>query len=239
MRVKQITYNILLAEDDLNLGVLLLDYLETEGFYIKLCKDGEMAWQAFQNHTFDACLLDVMMPKLDGFSLAKKIREINAQIPILFITAKSLKEDKLKGYGIGADDYITKPFDEEELLWKLKALMRRTPKRGENKFEIIQIGKYTFDYNKQSLTIHGDIRRITEKETEILLYLCEHKNKLIKREEILTALWGKNDYFFGRSLDVFITKFRKYLNQDPAVSIENVFGVGFIFNVPETALHNV
>jgi len=225
--------NILLAEDDLNLGVLLVDYLEAEGFNVKLCKDGEIALKAFLNNAFDLCLLDVMMPKLDGFSLAKEIRNKDKKIPIIFITAKSLKEDKLKGYGLGADDYITKPFDEEELLWKIKAVTRRnSSEKKEIKAEIISIGKYTFDFNNQSLSIDGKTKRITEKESEILKYLYSYRNNVIKRDEMLKNLWGENDYFLGRSLDVFITKIRKYLKEDPDLSIENVFGVGFIFNVP-------
>ena len=224
---------ILLAEDDLNLGILLVDYLENEGFDVKLCKDGEIALKAFQSDLFDICLLDVMMPKMDGFSLAKEIRTKDKAIPIIFITAKSLKEDKLKGYGLGADDYITKPFDEEELLWKIRAVIRRVPKnRGESSAEIISIGKYKLDFNNQSLTINGKIKRITEKESDILMYLSEHRNNVIKREVLLKDLWGENDYFLGRSLDVFITKIRKYLAEDPDIDIENIFGVGFIFNVP-------
>lgn len=226
-------FKILLAEDDLNLGVLLVDYLEAEGFEVKLCKDGEWALKAFKEQLFDLCLLDVMMPKLDGFSLAKEIRQQDKTIPILFITAKSLKEDKLKGYGLGADDYITKPFDEEELLWKIKAVIRRMPENTitvENK--IVSIGNYLFDAGNQSLSIHGRMKRITEKESEILRYLSEHRNHVIKREDLLKELWGENDYFLGRSLDVFITKIRKYLKEDTRITIENVFGVGFIFNVP-------
>lgn len=226
-------FKILLAEDDLNLGSLLVDYLEAEGFIIKLCRDGEIALKIFQDHSFDLCLLDVMMPKLDGFSLAKSIRIKDKKIPIIFITAKSLKEDKLKGYGLGADDYITKPFDEEELLWKIKAVIRRVQVNNkENNTEIISIGNFTFDYNNQSLTIQGKSKRITEKESEILNYLSWNRNNLIKREELLKDLWGEDDYFIGRSLDVFITKIRKYLKEDSTLSIENVFGVGFIFNVP-------
>ncbi|MCW3072446.1 MAG: DNA-binding response regulator [Bacteroidetes bacterium] len=226
-------FNILLAEDDLNLGVLLVDYLEAEGFNVKLCKDGELALKAFHSNQFDLCLLDIMMPKMDGFSLAKEIRLKDKKIPVIFITAKSLKEDKLKGYGLGADDYVTKPFDEEELLWKIKAVIRRIPgNKTESRAEIISIGKYTFDFNNQSLTIQGKTKRITERESEILNYLSRHRNNVIKREELLKGLWGENDYFFGRSLDVFITKIRKYLKDDPDLSIENVFGVGFIFNVP-------
>lgn len=228
--------NILLAEDDLNLGVLLVDYLETEGFGVKLCKDGELALKAFQGSSFDLCLLDVMMPKIDGFSLAAEIRIKDKNIPIIFITARSLKEDKLKGYGLGADDYITKPFDEEELLWKIKAVIRRIPEnKNDIKHDIISIGKYVFDFNNQSLSIGGKIKRITEKEAEILNYLFNHRNKVIKREEMLKNLWGENDYFLGRSLDVFITKIRKYLKEDSDLSIENVFGVGFIFNVPDSS----
>jgi len=224
---------ILLAEDDLNLGVLLVDYLEAEGFDVKLCKDGELALKTFHNIKFDLCLLDVMMPKIDGFALAKEIRTKDNKIPLIFITAKSLKEDKLAGYGLGADDYITKPFDEEELLWKIKAVIRRIPEnKSETKPEVISIGKYTFDFANQSIIIEGKTKRITEKESDILNYLSNNRNKVIKREEMLKELWGENDYFLGRSLDVFITKIRKYLKEDASLSIENVFGVGFIFNVP-------
>ncbi|PBQ32793.1 DNA-binding response regulator [Sphingobacteriaceae bacterium] len=224
---------ILLAEDDLNLGVLLVDYLETEGFDVKLCKDGELALKAFQTNGFDLCLFDVMMPKLDGFSLAKLVRTKDKKIPLIFITARSLKEDKLKGYDLDADDYITKPFDEEELLWKIKAVIRRIPEsRSETKIASVALGHYIFDFNNQSLIINGKTKRITEKESDILNYLSEHRNKVIKRDEMLKTLWGESDYFFGRSLDVFITKIRKYLKEDPTLSIENVFGVGFIFNVP-------
>ena len=226
--------NILLAEDDPNLGTLLVDYLETEGFCVELCKDGELALKAFQRTNFDLCLLDVMMPKLDGFTLAKQVRVKDKKIPIIFITAKSLKEDKLKGYDLGADDYITKPFDEEELLWKIKAVIRRIPGAiAEAHLEISTIGKYTFDFANQSLSIAGKTKRITEKESDILCYLSSHRNHVIKREDMLKELWGENDYFLGRSLDVFITKMRKYLKEDPDITIENVFGVGFIFNVPE------
>jgi DNA-binding response OmpR family regulator len=231
---------ILLAEDDLNLGILLVDYLEAEGFDVKLCKDGELALKSFSSNSYDLCLLDIMMPKMDGFSLAKSIRQTDPKIPLIFITAKSLKDDKLKGYDLGADDYITKPFDEEELLWKIKAVTRRIREsKAGRRPEVISIGLYTFNYNNQYLAIDGKTKRITEKECEILKYLCEHRNHIIKREEMLKELWGENDYFLGRSLDVFITKIRKYLRQDPSLSIENVFGVGFIFNVPDANTRNL
>lgn len=230
-------YRILLAEDDLNLGFLLVEYLDSEGFDVKLCKDGEMAFNAFKSNDFDLCLLDVMLPRMDGFSLAGSIRASNRDIPLLFISAKALKEDKLKAYGLGADDYITKPFDEEELVWKLKAVVRRLNNgKSHNDDPLLNIGSYVFDYKNQTLKLGSEIKRITVKEAEVLHYLCNHKNKVIKREEMLVSIWGKNDYFLGRSLDVFITKIRKYLKEDPGIRVENVFGVGFEFHVPEEGI---
>ena len=203
------------------------EYLSGEGYHVLLCKNGKLAIEAFQSGKFQACLLDVMMPEIDGFSLATEIRKINSTVPLLFITARSLKQDKLKAYQIGADDYITKPFDEEELLWKLKVLMRRSicePK-------VISIGKYELNPELQALIIEGSVKRITEKECDILKYLVNNRNTIVKREVLLQAVWGSNDYFLGRSLDVFITKIRKYLSEDANINIENVFGVGFILNV--------
>ena len=226
--------SILLAEDDFHLGMLLKDYLELEGYNVTLCRDGDLAWQECQQQRFDLCLLDVMLPKQDGFTLAASIRKAFHELPIIFITARSLKEDKLKGYGLGADDYIIKPFDEQELLWKIRALMRRMlPKDQHASVNIIPLGKYLFDPVNHALHFAGQTRRITEKECEILSYLSNHRNMVIRRETMLQELWGVNDYFIGRSLDVFITKIRKYLKEDPALGIENVFGVGFVFNVPE------
>ncbi|MCG9880200.1 MAG: response regulator transcription factor [Bacteroidia bacterium] len=227
------SYRILLAEDDANLGMLLLDFLEGEGFEVRLCRDGEVALRAYENGSFHLCLLDIMMPKMDGFSLAKVIKEKDAQMPIIFISAKSLKEDKLLAYGMGADDYVCKPFDEDELLWKIKAILRRLPEPNLVSKEPVTIGKYFFDPGNQSLQLGATVKRMTEKESEVLNYLFLHKNKVIKREELLEAVWGENDYFLGRSLDVFISKLRKYLKEDESLSIETVFGVGFIFNVKE------
>lgn len=221
---------ILLVEDDLNLGILVTDYLEMQGFDVKLCKDGESGLKAFNQGGFDLCVLDVMMPVKDGFTLATQIRSQDKKTPIIFVTARSLKEDKLKGFDIGADDYITKPFEEDELLARINAVLRRTreDRKEEPKTEQFSIGKYKFDYATQSLTFKGQEKRMTEKESEVLRQLCLHKNKILKREEALVSVWGQNDYFLGRSLDVFITKLRKYLKDDPAVSIENVHGVGFM-----------
>ena len=222
---------ILLAEDDPSLGLLLVDLLKREGYTVNLCKDGEHALLEFEKQTFDFCLLDVMMPKKDGFEVAKLIRQSNALIPIIFITAKSLKEDRLKGYGLGADDYITKPFDEEELLCKIKVIIRRIIKTElADETETTFIGKYIFDFTNQSLLLDGKMKRMTEKESRVLKILSDKRNRVVKREELLKSIWGENDYFMGRSLDVFITKIRKYLKDDSSLSIENVFGVGFILN---------
>ncbi len=222
--------HLLLAEDDLNLGSLLKDYLEMEDFEVKLCRDGEEAAQAFKEKLYDICILDVMMPKKDGFTLAKDIRKNNKHVPILFLTAKSLKEDKIEGFETGADDYITKPFDEEELIYRIKAILKRTQISLEDlpNDTLFKIGKYTFDYARQSLAINGQSRRMTARESEILKLLYQKKNNILRREEALTAIWGENDYFHGRSFDVFITKLRKYLKGDPNVKIENVHGVGFM-----------
>jgi DNA-binding response OmpR family regulator len=223
-------FKILLAEDDANLGRLLNDYLTSEGYEVDLCNNGELALNHFNTEKYHLCLLDVMMPKLDGFSLAKEIKKIDSKVPIIFMTAKSMKEDKFKAYDIGADDYITKPFDEEELLWKIKVYSRRLNSTTIAEF---MIGKYCFNYKNQSLTFDSEINRITEKETEVIKYLYDNRNTLVKREDLLKAVWGTNDYFMGRSLDVFISKIRKYLSQDSTLSIENVFAKGFIFNVPD------
>ena len=222
---------ILLAEDDPNLGLLLVDLLNREGYTVNLCKDGEQALLDFEKQTFDFCLLDVMMPKKDGFEVAKLIRQCNALIPIIFITAKSLKEDRLKGYGLGADDYITKPFDEEELLCKIQVIVRRIIQTElADETETTFIGKYIFDFTNQSLLLDGKMKRMTEKESRVLKILSDKRNRVVKREELLKSIWGENDYFMGRSLDVFITKIRKYLKDDSNLNIENVFGVGFILN---------
>lgn len=224
---------ILLVEDDPNLGLLLLDLLQTEGFNVKLIRDGESALTHFKKGTFSLCLLDIMLPNIDGYTVANEIRLIDPDLPIIFITAKALKEDKLKAYQIGADDYIIKPFDEDELIWKIRAFIKRAPIQIKSVVPPIRVGCYTFDYENLCLTDEKQMQRITSKEGELLLFLVRNKNKLVKREEILLEIWGQNDYFMGRSLDVFITKLRKYLKGDSNIKIENVFNVGFIFKVSE------
>jgi DNA-binding response OmpR family regulator len=220
--------NILLVEDDLNLGFLLVEFLESKGFSVKLYRDGLTALAGFQNGNFDFCILDVMLPKMDGFTLAKKLKILNDQIPVVFLTARSLKEDKVKGYQIGADDYITKPFDEDELFFKINAILSRINLSKSAGDTLFIIGKFNFDYQNQSLETEGKIRRLTERESNILKILCLSKNKVIRREQILTAIWGENDYFAGRSLDVFISKLRKYFSSDSTIRIENIPKVGFI-----------
>ncbi|MCU0446492.1 MAG: response regulator transcription factor [Microscillaceae bacterium] len=226
--MKKAKTKILLAEDDQNLGMLLQDYLEMEGFEVRLCRDGEDGYKAFQNAHYDICILDVMMPKKDGFSLAKDIRSQDNTIPILFLTAKALTEDKIQGFQIGADDYITKPFNEEELVYRIKAILKRTSILQSNEEKILKLGKYTFDYEKQELIFGKENRRITSRESEILRLLILKKDNVLKREDALIAIWGENDYFHGRSFDVFITKLRKYLKNDPNLRIENIHGVGFM-----------
>lgn len=225
---------ILFVEDNLNLGFLTREFLESEGFDVKIYKDGESGLNAFKEHTVDLCLLDVMLPKMDGFELATKIRVIKPEMPIIFLTAKNLKEDKHIGFDIGADDYITKPFDEDELLWRINALMKRS-KGEKEKLEPVPenqaIGSLNFVLKNQQL-IHGDVViRLTERETKVLNILLRNQGNITTRKELLEEIWGENDYFAGRSLDVFIAKLRKYLKADESVVIENVPRVGFILKV--------
>lgn len=222
---------LLLAEYDPNLGNLLQEYLAVEGFEVTLARNGEEALQATLRQQYELYLFDVMMPIKDGFSLAEQIRKTDKTTPLIFITAKSLKLDKLKGYKVGADDFVTKPFDEDELVRKIKALLRR--KEIISEIDTVTISTYTFDRKNQQLICNDYCKRITGRESEILHFLIQNQNIVLKREDLLIAVWGKDDYFLGRSLDVFISKIRKYLKLDKEISIENVFEVGFVFNVPK------
>ncbi|BDX38110.1 transcriptional regulatory protein RprY [Tenuifilaceae bacterium CYCD] len=219
---------VLLAEDDENLGFLLKEYLQAKEYEVDLYKDGEKAFKGFQNNYYDICILDVMMPIKDGFTLAKEIRMSNGTMPILFLTAKSMKEDVIEGFALGADDYMTKPFSIEELLMRLEAILRRTrkdsPMTEQSQF---QIGKYIFDATKQTLQIDNDLRKLTTKESELLKYLCINKNSLLDRNFALKTIWVDDSYFNARSMDVYITKLRKYLGDDPTIEIINVRGKGF------------
>lgn len=218
---------ILLAEDDINLGFVIRDNLEQHGFVVDLCKDGESALQHFNDGSYHICILDVMMPKMDGFTAATKIRETDTQIPILFLTAKSLKEDRIKGFMLGGDDYITKPFNIEELILRINVFVKRS-KTPINLVEgTVQIGKYYFEYENLVLKFEKNDKTLTQMEADILLYLYKQKGEVIKRNEILKAIWGDDDYFNGRSLDVFISKLRKYLSLDENIGISTYHGVGF------------
>ncbi len=221
---------ILLVEDDTTMGFLLVEFLESNGFDVKLYKDGLLGVNAFSNYKFDFCILDVMLPGLDGFSIAEKIRSKDKKVPIVFLTAKTFKEDKIKGFNLGVDDYIVKPFDEDELLCRIKAIMVRCDQNIEQITfpEFFTIGNYTFDYKNQLLKTDKVSKRLTFKENEVLKMLASSKNQLVKRDHILNTLWGDNDYFNSRSLDVFIAKLRKYLKGDENILIENVPSVGFV-----------
>jgi DNA-binding response OmpR family regulator len=225
---------ILLVEDDLNLGLLLMDYLESEGLQVCWRRDGLSGLQQARRQPFDLCILDVMMPGMDGFRLAKNLREQHPFLPFLFLTARLLKEDKMKGYALGAEDYLTKPFDETELLCKINVVLRRTAQYSPApELKSVQIGRYHFDPARQELRIAEQTTRLTEKENAVLDLLCRHQNRILRREEAVEKIYGKYDYFLGRSFDVFISRLRKLLKDDPEVSIDNVFRVGFILNVRE------
>ena len=217
---------ILLVEDDPSLGFVIKDNLSLKGYDVTLCINGEEGYRAFQDKPFDLCILDVMMPKQDGFSLAKTIREKNKQVPILFVTAKSMLEDKINGFESGGDDYIVKPFSMEELLLRMDVFLRRS--NAINGHEVhFNIGSFTFNFTNFTLQRTDQLKILTHKEAEVLRLLCENRSRVLKREEILTAVWGDDDYFLGRSMDVFISKLRKYLKDDPNVQIVNYHGVGF------------
>ncbi|MBS1921716.1 MAG: response regulator transcription factor [Bacteroidetes bacterium] len=222
---------VLIAEDDLQLGFLIKENLEDEGYEVINCPDGETAWEFFQKKQPDICLLDVNMPVRDGYSLAKKIRQKNDVVPIIFLTAKSMEEDKLKGFETGADDYITKPFNMKELLMRMNVFLRRNKMMLLEKNSEIKIGKLSFLPDEMKLIIGAETISLTQRESELLRFFCNHPNKSLKREDILTHVWGKNDYFLGRSMDVFVTKLRKHLKNEPAVNIETVHNVGFRFNM--------
>jgi len=223
---------ILLVEDDPNLGLLLQDYLQLKGkFDVVLCVDGDEGLRAFTKQNFDLCILDVMMPKKDGFTLGKEIRKINQDVPIIFATAKAMMEDKASAYDLGGDDYITKPFRIEELLLRINALLKRVQSKdgSENAVPLtnFEIGDYVFDYTTQLIHYKGQIQKLSTKEAELLKLLCLKKNAVLTREEALLSIWHDDNYFNGRSMDVFLSKLRKYLREDPKVEILNVHGKGY------------
>jgi DNA-binding response OmpR family regulator len=225
---------ILLVEDDASMGYLLTSLLEGEGYSVKLCNDGDVALMEYKPGLYKLCILDVMMPKMDGFVLAKKLREMDPAVRFLFLTARSLKEDMLHGFALGAEDYIRKPFDKDELLCRIHVMLRRQDQPVQNQTVALSrfsIGDYVFDYTRQELSWNSEIWRMTEKENEVLRLLCLHQNQILRRDDAVEKIYGKRDYFLGRSFDVFISRIRKLLQKDPRISIENVFKVGFILKV--------
>jgi DNA-binding response OmpR family regulator len=222
---------ILLVEDDPNLGMLLQDYLQLKGkFEVVLCKDGEEGLRAFTKQSYDLLILDVMMPKKDGFTLGKEVRRINATVPIIFATAKGMIEDKTQAFNLGGDDYITKPFRIEELLLRINALLKRvnnSEKSEEEKQSHFKVGRYEFDYTTQMISIGDSHQKLSTKEAELLRLLCLRKNEVLTREEALLNIWHDDNYFNGRSMDVFLSKIRKYLRDDTNVEIINVHGRGY------------
>lgn len=223
---------ILLVEDDTSLGFIISDQLKSEGYSVTLCTDGAEGFKRFNEDTFHMCIFDVMMPKKDGFSLAKDVRKIDAKIPILFLSAKSNDEDKVQGFKSGGDDYLTKPFNSEELQLRVAAMLRRVNINADEKDESeIKIGDYIFDTINFELKHANFQKTLTKKEAQILSILCRFMNQVVAREIVLTGVWGQDDYFVGRSLDVFITKLRKYLKEDERIQIANVHGIGFKLEV--------
>lgn len=234
MNDKSSAIKILVVEDDTNLGLLLVDFLEASGFDPVLCRDGITGLNTFRKQKFDFCILDLMLPGIDGFSLAEKIKEINTGIPVIILSARSLKEDKIKGFRLGIDDYITKPFDEEELLYRIKAILNRVHQVSAEEIQNPQsIGRFTFDQNNQLLIDGENSRRLTLKESMILGLLIRSKNNLVKREDLMTEVWGDSDYYTGRSLDVFVSKIRSYLKADPEINIVTIPTVGYILEIKE------
>lgn len=227
--MKQYNLRILLAEDDPNLGTVLKDSLELEDNYVELFDDGEKAWNAFNKDDFDICVLDVMMPKKDGFTLAEEIKKVDKFIPIIFLTAKSMPEDKIKGLSIGADDYITKPFSFEELNLRIEAIMRRVKdlRQPDNDQKEYTIGKYIYNSDYRTLYFGKEEQKLTTKEGELLRLLAFNKNQILDRDIALKTIWGNDNYFTGRSMDVYITKLRKYLKEDDTIEIVNIHGKGF------------
>ena len=228
---------VLLVEDDTNFGQVLKNYLELNDFVVELARDGILGLAAFRREKFDICLLDVMMPNMDGFTLAEEIRNVDPDIPLFFLSAKSMKEDVLQGYKLGADDYITKPFDSDVLLHKIRAVLKRNQEMEEKKHAQIEwnIGRFHFNSRLRLLKIDDIQHTLSPKENELLTMLAEYKNDLLPRENALKRIWGSDTYFNGRSMDVYIAKLRKYLRADPAVEIVNIHGNGFRLVVPEVA----
>ena len=224
--------HILLCEDEESLGMLVREYLQAKGYDAELYLDGEAGYKAFVKGEYDMCLLDVLMPKMDGFTLARELRMINSEVPIMFLTAKNLKDDILEGFKLGADDYLTKPFSMDELVYRMEAILRRVKARNKQMAVRYQLGRFVFDTQRQLLTIGDKSTKLTTKESELLTMLCTHMNDVLERDLALKTIWIDDNYFNARSMDVYITKLRKHLKDDPNVEINNVHGKGYRLVVP-------
>lgn len=222
--------NILLCEDDPNFGAVLKDYLSMNGYEVTLATDGDKGVDYFRTGQYGLCVLDVMMPKKDGFAAAAEIKRMNPDVPLIFLTAKTLQQDKIEGFKLGADDYITKPFNSEELLYRIAAVLKRGKSKQNNQQKEFTVGAYHFNYKNRILTHNGQQEKLSPKEAELLRLLCLKVNDILYREEALKQIWGRDDYFTARSMDVFITKLRKYLKDDPTLEIVNIHGNGFRLN---------
>lgn len=231
--LQQDKLRILLCEDDENLGMLLREYVQAKGYICDLFGDGDAGYKAYLKGRYDFCILDVMMPKKDGFTMAQEIRSINSDIPIIFLTAKSLKEDILEGFKIGGDDYITKPFSMEELVFRIEAILRRVRGKKNRESTFYRIGRFSFDTQKQLLTIGDKQTKLTTKENELLALLCSHANEILQRDFALKTIWIDDNYFNARSMDVYITKLRKHLRDDDQIEIINIHGKGYKLITPE------
>ncbi len=223
---------IFMCEDDENLGMLLREYLQAKGYDVDLFPDGEAGSRAYPKKQYNICLLDVMMPKKDGFTLAQEIKALNSEVPVIFLTAKVLKEDVVEGFRIGADDYLTKPFSMEELLLRIEAILRRVSGKKTKEVAFYKIGEFVFDTKKQTLSGYGESTKLTTKESELLALLCKHANDILERNFALKTIWGNDDYFNARSMDVYITKLRKLLKNDSSIEIINIHGRGYKLITP-------
>ena len=232
--MKPISAEILLVEDDHNLGFMLKDFLDLEGFRVTWETNGMTGLNTFKSKTFDLCILDVMLPVKDGFTLAEEIQRLKPGIPFLFLTARGLEADRIRGLKLGADDYITKPFSTEELKLRIDIILRRLGKGSDNlNNDVYSLGSVIFDFPNQLLQLHGEERRLTKKEAMVLRMLCQNLNELVRREQLLVNIWGSDDYFMGRSMDVYIAKLRSYLKSEPAVTIVNIHGTGFKLEIKD------
>jgi len=236
-KMELLKFKILYVEDDINLSEVTKDLLILSGYDVTLCRDGISAYNTFKSDKFDVCIFDVMLPELDGFGLAEKVRQSDKNIPIIFLTAKNMKDDRVHGFKIGCDDYITKPFSSEELILRIEAIMKRcsniSAEVNKAKSKIYELPGLKFNYNEMQLIINGTQQKVTKKECDLLYYFFENKNKILPREDTLIAVWGNDSYFIGRSMDVFLTRLRKYLKDIPSVKLLNIHGVGYKFEIEE------